>query len=443
MLNQKMLNLTGTIGKLGKVKILVAGDLMLDVYTHGRAKRISPEAPVPVVQVTRQSQLPGGAGNVILNLVSLGAEVVAMGRIGNDSAGGVIVSALDSEGVDTCGVFVEEGYATPLKNRIIANQQQMIRIDHEIVTQIPPELEEKIIQAFPRIFEGVKILAISDYGKGFFSDSLLAAMIDYANRHEVSILADPKGSDFSKYAGVDVIKPNLGEAYAAAGMDEKSPLSQVAERILEITRAEILMVTRSEEGISLFFSDRSEQHFPVHAKEVKDVTGAGDTVLAMLAMALANGLSLAQAAQLSNIAASLAIEKLGCVRVSLSQLARRLLSLDISNKIFDEEHLFALVTALQDKKLVVLGISGEEGLSNDIYRTLLKLANKETHDLLVYIRDEEPSVEFVNILASLREVDFIVLKRESLEHLCQVINPSECYVLEEKELTEVFHVAAL
>lgn len=438
-----MLNLTGTIGSLNSVKIMVAGDLMLDVYTHGRAKRISPEAPVPIVQVTRQSELPGGAGNVVLNLVSLGAEVAVVGRIGEDSAGEAIARALISENVDTRGLFLEKNYSTPLKNRIIANQQQMIRIDHESVTPLPQELESAIIEAFPRLFEGVKILALSDYGKGFFTDSLLSAFIAYANQNGIFVLADPKGSNFRKYAGVDLIKPNLGEAYAAAGLDEKAPLGEAAKRILEMTGARILMITRAEEGISLFFRDGSEQHFPVHAKEVKDVTGAGDTVLAMLAMALANGIDVAEAAQLSNAAASLAIEKMGCVRVTLSDLARRLLSLDIRNKVFDEEHLFALEAALRGKKLVVLGISGQEGLSNEIYRALIQLGHMKQHDLLVYIREDDPSAEFVNILASLKEVDFIVLKRESLEHLCQVTNPAECYLLEGKELIEVTHVAAL
>lgn len=438
-----MLNLTGTIGKLNSVKILLAGDLMVDVYTHGKAKRISPEAPVPVVQVTKQNQLPGGAGNVILNLVSLGAEVVALGRVGEDAAGEEMVSAFSAEGVDIRGLFVEKGYFTPLKNRIIANQQQMIRIDHEMVVPISKELEQKIIASFAHLFEGVSMLALSDYGKGFFTDTLLSALIGYAKQQGIPVLADPKGTDFSKYVGVDLIKPNLSEAYAAAGMDEKTPISQVAKRVLEMADARILMVTRSEEGISLFFKDGSEQHFPVQAKEVKDVTGAGDTVLAVLAMALANGLDISAAAQLSNIAASLAIEKLGCVRVTLSQLARRLLSLDITNKVFDEEHLFALEAALRDKKLVVLGVSCRVGLTNEIYRAILKLTDMQSHDLLVYIRDEEPSSEFINILASLREVDFIVLKRESLEHLCQRINPIECYLLEEKALVSVAHVAAL
>jgi len=438
-----MLKLTGTIGKLNSAKILVAGDLMLDVYTEGRARRISPEAPVPVVQVVKQSQVPGGAGNVILNLVSLGAEVVALGRIGGDAIGDAIHTALRSEGVDIRGLFVEDGYSIPLKNRIIANHQQMLRIDHETITPLPQDLEDMIVQAFPQLFEGVKILAISDYGKGFFTDTLLSRLIAYANRQGVIVMVDPKGNDFSKYMGVDLIKPNLSEAYAAVGMHENEPLALVAKRVLELTKAKILMVTRSEDGISLFFNDGSEQHFPVHAKEVKDVTGAGDTVLAMLAMALANDLGIGEGAQLANIAASLAIEKLGCARVTLSQLARRLLSLDFTNKIFDEEHLFALEAALRDKKLVVLGVSGRDGLTNEIYKTLLQLTDKQSHDLLVYIRDEEPFPEFINLMASLREVDFIVLKRESLEHLCQMVKPAECYILADKELVEVEHVDAL
>lgn len=428
------MKLTGTISKIGRAKVLVAGDLMLDKYTIGHAKRISPEAPVPVVQVAEESVLPGGAGNVVLNILSLGCDVTILGRVGDDDSGVSIKNILSSEGCDISAIFCQAGYQTPLKHRVIANNQQMVRVDTETLKPISEELEDRIVDSFPQIFQGVKVLAISDYGKGFLTPSLLAALIEYSKEHGITVIVDPKGVDFCRYAGADLIKPNLSEAYAAAGLDESCSLDQVAERIFEISNIETLMITRSEKGITIFEKNGEQQDYPVRVREVKDVTGAGDTVLATLSVALANGVSLSEAAQLSNVTAGIAIEKLGCARVSLTQLARRLLSFDLSNKVFDEDHLQALETALLGKDYVVIAISGDQGLTTEIYRSILDLSHHGSRDVVVYIKDEDPCRDFVSIIASLKEVDFIVLKQESLQHLCRLIKPLETYSLESGQL---------
>jgi len=428
------LKLTGTISKFGKAKVLVAGDLILDTYTMGQAKRISPEAPVAVVNVSEESQRPGGAGNVILNILSLGSEAAILGRVGDDAYGTAVEALLQNEGCDTSTIFRQSLYQTPVKHRIIANNQQMIRVDRETLEPITEELEDIIIDAFPKVFKGVNVLAISDYGKGFLTPSLLAALIEYAKNLGIIVISDPKGLDFSRYAGTDIIKPNLLEAYAAANLEENSSLAKAAARILDITGAQTLMVTRSEKGITLIDRNGNQENFPVHVREVKDVTGAGDTVLAMLSVALANGMSISEATQLSNIAAGIAIEKLGCACVSLTELTRRLLSSDLSNKVFDEEHLQALETALNGRGYLVIGISGDKGLTTEIYRTLLNLSKKNDSDLVIYIKDNSPCPDFITILASLNEVDYIVLKQESLDHLCRLIKPQESYSLEDGEL---------
>lgn len=438
-----MVRLTGTISRLGSAKILVAGDLMLDTYTIGKARRISPEAPVAVVQVLREDNRPGGAGNVILNLVSMGAQVVAVGRVGDDSAGEQLRKALMAEMVDVRGLVVQKNAATPVKNRVIAENQQIVRVDYEQITPIPELLEQQVIELLPELMQGVSIVAISDYGKGFLSRTLLSAIIESAKMRGIPIIADPKGADFGKYNGTTVIKPNLSEAYAAAGLPLDSPLEHVADKVLQLVQAQMLMVTRSEAGISIFHADGKRQDFSVKAREVKDVTGAGDTVLAMLACAMASGLPIEEAVQLSNVAAGLAIERFGCARISLSELARRLLEHDVVNKVFDHEHLFALREAIRGRKYLLLGISGDQGMTSSIFAAIRSLGQDPERDLLVYILDTEPEEGFVNLIASLHDVKFIILQSKNLWSLCQAVEPGEIYVVSGKELTKLDSLASL
>jgi len=435
-----MVRLTGTFSRIGVCKVLVAGDIFLDTYTIGKAKRISPEAPVAVIQVHHEEHRPGGAGNVILNLVSLGAEVVALGRIGDDSAGKKLTHSFIEESVSVEGIFTQKEYSTPVKNRIIAENQQIVRVDHEELKNISPELEQGIIDQLPELFQGVQVVAISDYGKGFLSKTLLKHIIQYAKERNLPVVTDPKGIEFDKYTGTTLIKPNLGEAYAAANLPLDAPIAHVAERILSLSKADMVMITRSEAGISLFHRDGTRQDYPVRIREIKDVTGAGDTVLAMLTCAMANGLAMDETVQLCNVAAGIAIERFGCARVSLSDLAKRLLEFDVVNKVFDEEHLFALQEALRGKNVSLLGISGEAGLTTAIFGTVRKLAHREGWDLLIYIRDPNPDEEFVNMLASLHDVDFIILNTDSLRNLCNLIEPDEVYNLQEGVLNKLEHV---
>lgn len=438
-----MVRLTGTISRLGSAKVLVIGDLLLDTYTVGKARRISPEAPVAVVQVNHEEHRPGGAGNVILNLVSMGAKVIAIGRIGQDANGELLLKAFAEEHVDTRGLVVQHGYPTPVKNRIIAENQQIVRVDHEKIVPIPEMLEQQVIEMLPGLMANVNVVAISDYGKGFLSRTLLSAVIEQAKLLGIPVIADPKGTDFTKYSGSTIIKPNLSEAYSAANLGNDAPLEQVAARVLDIAQADVLMVTRSEAGISLFYKDGSRHDFPVKIREVKDVTGAGDTVLAMLTCSLANGLPVAEGAQLSNIAAGIAIERFGCARVSLSELARRLLEIDVVNKVFDVEHLFALQEALRGRKFILVGVSGAQGLTSRIFSAIRQFGHRVDCDLLVYVKDKNPGEEFVNILSSLHDVDFIILKGESLRSLCERIAPEEVYVVDGDHLQKLDDSAAL
>ena len=438
------MKLSGMLSRFSPVRVMVIGDFMLDTYTTGRVNRISPEAPVSVLHVQKEESLPGGAGNVVLNLVSLGAKVTAVGRVGCDGAGEQLRDALEREGVDTVHLISQKGYKTPVKNRLIADAQQILRVDFETVTPLPEQIEAQILERLPPLMQQVQVLALSDYGKGFLSRSLLQKIIQLAVENGISVIVDPKGDDFSKYCGATVIKPNLAEAYAAAKLPLAAPLDQVAEVILGSCGVEMLIITRSEMGISLFNTSGQRVDFPVRSKEVKDVTGAGDTVLAMISVALANKLDIKYGAQLANTAAGMAIERLGCARINLSEMAERLLEYDVENKIFDEEHLFALQHALKGKRYTVLGLDSSRGMSTALFRSLRKLASRDMEKkLIVYVRDDDPDAEFVSLLSSLAEVDFIVLQCESLKNLCDIIHPHQVFVIEEEKLTALDHATAL
>ncbi|CRX38399.1 bifunctional heptose 7-phosphate kinase/heptose 1-phosphate adenyltransferase [Estrella lausannensis] len=419
-----MVKLIGPLSRLSPRTILVAGDFMLDSYTIGKVRRISPEAPVPVVHVTGQRKLPGGAGNVVLNLLALKASVKALGRVGADEAGRSIIELMKEQGVKAECLFEEPSFLTPVKNRIIADGQQITRVDYEEITPLSNGIEAKVAANLDSLFENVEMVALSDYGKGFLTGSLLRLLIDEAKKRGVTSIADPKGSDFSRYRGVDIIKPNLSEAYAAAGLPLGAPLELAAERILEITGARILLLTRSQDGISIFTNDGKRHDYPVAAREVKDVTGAGDTVLAVVAMALASGLEIHEAAALANVGASCAIEQFGCAQVSVGQLAKRLSLLDPLSKIFDEEHMFIIKEALSDKTPGFLSVSAREGLSTKVFHKIAEMAKKHCDGLVVGVSDHDGSDEFVHLIASLREVAFVVLDEKNLEVLKKELVPA-------------------
>ncbi|MGL5626023.1 MAG: D-glycero-beta-D-manno-heptose-7-phosphate kinase [Candidatus Rhabdochlamydia sp.] len=439
-----MVKLSGLLSQFDPVHVLVIGDFLLDIYTTGKIKRMSPEAPVPILHVEKEENRPGGAGNVVLNLISLGAQVTAVGRIGDDFGGNWLHGFLEKEGVNVQALLFQKGYKTPVKNRLIADAQQILRFDYEEIRILLQSLENELIQQLPALLETVQIVAISDYGKGFLSEPLLKAIIQLAKKLSIPVIVDPKGEDFSKYNGATILKPNLSEAIVAAKLLKNSSLDQVAQSIFSQCCVEMLLITRSEEGMSLFTQSGHTCDFSVPSKEVKDVTGAGDTVLAMISIALANQMDIKHAVQLSNIAAGIVIEKLGCARVSLSNIAQRLLDLDVENKIFEEHHLFALQQSLKDVRYTVLGVNSQEGMSTALFSTFRKLCSKNFNQkLIVYICDTNPDQEFVLLLSSLSEVDFIVLKSESLKNLCNIIHPEHVFTMDQSELISLTHPTEL
>lgn len=419
-----MVNLAKGFNALSPFRALVVGDMMMDSYTFGKARRISPEAPVPVIHVQSEEQRPGGAGNVVLNLVSMGASVSVLGRIGDDAMGRELCHLFSTENVSTEHIYLEAGYLTPVKNRIIADTQQVIRIDHEKTSPLQESLERKIIEALPQMLNEVDVVAISDYGKGFLTPPLLQALLKESARQGIPTIIDPKGVEFAKYRGTTWLKPNLSEAYAAAKLPATAPLDEVAHQLFLQTDVEWLMITRSEAGISLFHRGGNRHDFPVVMKEIKDVTGAGDTVLAMLTAAVANGLSPDEGARLCNVAAGMAIERLGCARITLKEIAHRLVEHSTSSKVYHhEEQMDILEDLLKHGGYQLLKVPSSSGLTSAVFREIRKMRVESSVPLLVHVQDTKGDDEMVNILADLHEVDFVIARKEGLERLIQKTPP--------------------
>ncbi len=409
-----MVKLPSSFRSIQPFRALCIGDFLLDVYTMGRVKRISPEAPVPVMEGLSQESRPGGAGNVVLNLRALGGHVISVGRIGRDPDGETLTKQIP-------GLLIEPGYRTPVKNRLIADSQQLLRIDFETISSLTPLLEAQAVALLEEQIPNVQVVAISDYGKGFLTPRVLTAAIRIARKANVPVLVDPKGIDFAKYRGCTMIKPNLSEAYAAAKLPSSAPLDEVAAVLLQHVDAEQLLITRSEAGMSLFERGGKRFDFPVRSKEVKDVTGAGDTVLAMISLGLANRLDMAATIQLANIAAGLSIERLGCVQITLPEIAKRLLDFNEDPKLFDEHHIDALVHALQGKRYSLLRVRAPQEMTNSLLRNIRQMQRP----LIVSLDGFSPADELVYLLSRLSEVDHIVLEEKGLQHLCHLLPPAE------------------
>jgi len=294
------------------VRVFVLGDVMLDEFLWGKVARISPEAPVPVVEVTGQSFHLGGAANVAGNLRALGGAAVLAGVVGEDGAADRLREALDGAGV-MAHLVVDRGRPTTLKTRIVAHSQQVVRADREQTADIPKALEDTLIERVREELGRCRALVISDYQKGVVTARLLRRVLALARRRGLPVLVDPKLRHFALYRRVAVVTPNQGEAERATGLSlrDADGLAAAGRRILSMLDCGAVLVTRGEHGMSLFERDRRPVHIPTAAREVFDVTGAGDSVIATMALALAAGARPAEAAVLANQAAGVVVGKVG------------------------------------------------------------------------------------------------------------------------------------
>lgn len=303
-------------------KLLVIGDVMLDRYWHGSASRVSPEAPVPVVQVANREDRPGGAGNVALNIAALGSAVRLVGVVGDDESGLELLSRLKAAGV-YCDFLQSEEKPTITKLRIISQHQQLIRLDFEKAFEASDiiGLQDKA----KSLVDDSQVMVLSDYGKGALQD--IIDLIDLGRSRNIPIIVDPKGADFTKYRGATLITPNLTEFEAVVGgSDNEDEFVNKGLRLVRELNLEAILITRGEHGMTLIRPDSPELHLPARAQEVFDVTGAGDTVISVLAASMAAGDGLADATALANLAAGLVVGKLGTAAISGPELRRAMLA---------------------------------------------------------------------------------------------------------------------
>ncbi|MFN0088452.1 MAG: D-glycero-beta-D-manno-heptose-7-phosphate kinase [Blastocatellia bacterium] len=303
-------------------RIIVLGDLMLDEFIWGQVRRISPEAPVPVVEVRRETWSLGGAGNVVSNLLDLGANAAPVGIVGEDEAARIMRDRFAERGADIAHLIPDPGRPTTRKTRIVAHSQQMVRADREDSSPIQPPIEDRILDAFDRALPPADAVVISDYDKGLLTPRVLRHAISAARNQGKLVCLDPKIRNFLHYAGVDVITPNQMEAERASGIeiDGDLTLHAAASRIRELLACENVLITRGEHGMSLLDQHGQLSSIPTVAREIYDVTGAGDTVIATLALALASGARLHEAAILANHAAGIVVGKIGTATVSSTEL---------------------------------------------------------------------------------------------------------------------------
>ena len=427
--------------KFERCRILVVGDLMIDEYLWGEVDRISPEAPVQIVAVDSEDYTLGGAGNVINNLAALGAKVTAAGVVGTGRNGQLLLQKLQELGVDAAGIITEPDRPTTMKTRIIAANQQVLRIDRETKKAISDVTHDRLAGYIENKVTGVDVILISDYGKGVVTNTLMARLIAAARKHNKITIADPKGLNFSKYSGVSLLTPNKKEAAQASGIEivDQSTLAESGRKILETVDINKLLITCGKDGMVLFQQNKAPYKINAEARQVYDVSGAGDTVLALLGLGIAAGKSFEDSMTLANTAAGLVVGKVGTATISRQELSAALLPTRDST-IFKQKRLSDLPALVQELKKQGKRLVLTNGCFDLLHtgHILLFSASKQLGDVLIVALDDDNSVkalkgperpvisatERVRIISALDTVDYVVLfSSEELESLIKIIHP--------------------
>lgn len=312
------------IRKMAGANILVVGDIMLDQFVYGHVERISPESPVPVLSIARETMMLGGAGNTLCNLAHLGCKGSVLSVVGDDAHGKTVRGMAIELGLDVSGLVASDERPTSVKTRFLAGHQQLLRSDFEHVRDLPSQYENMLLERAKTLMAGVKCVVLSDYGKGVLTPRVIRAIIDLAKAHGALVLVDPKGKDYSKYRGADIVTPNkkeLSEASGGAKLGDDSQVVEAANHVIENCGIGAVVATRSQDGMSVIRAGQEPVHIRSAADiEVFDVSGAGDSVIATLAASLAVGADLAQAAGLANIAGSIVVAKVGTAPIRAQEL---------------------------------------------------------------------------------------------------------------------------
>ncbi|RXJ75938.1 bifunctional heptose 7-phosphate kinase/heptose 1-phosphate adenyltransferase [Aliarcobacter skirrowii] len=423
-----------------KPNILVIGDLMIDHYLWGSCDRISPEAPVQVVNVKKENSVLGGAGNVINNLVSLGSSVEVISVIGDDSVANELKTLLSNIGVSFDNLVVEKGRKTSKKSRLMASNQQVLRYDSESVDEISKNSANKILEILEKNIKNYSAIILSDYKKGVLTTTLTQDIIKLANRNKIKVLADPKGKDFSKYKGAYTLTPNKKEAMEATNIDikDEKSLVEALKSLKQNCNLEVSLITLSEQGIAIFDDELFTS--PTAAREVFDVTGAGDTVIASITFALSCGVDIKKALYFANLAAGVVVGKIGSATASLDEIYEYESQLNKSSssshiKTFDEIEKLAKKLHSQGKKIVftngcfdILHVGHvkylEEAKSYGDVLILGLNADSSVRKLKGSSRPINSQDDRAYILASLESVDYVVIFEEETPYeLIKLIKP--------------------
>ena len=424
-----------TIPDFSKARVLVAGDVMLDRYWSGSSGRISPEAPVPVVNINESVDRAGGAANVALNIASLGASVTLAGVVGNDDASEILRNILEQHGINQ-QFEVFPGYKTITKLRVLSRHQQLIRLDFEDETAL--DVAEKFQKSVEKIVKDFDVLVLSDYNKGSLHQ--VQPLVAAARKLGVAVLVDPKGHDFEKYQGASLLTPNLSEFEAIVGkcVDDED-LFRKAEQLRQQLKLDVLLVTRSEKGMTLLQQDQSAITFPTKARDVYDVTGAGDTVIGVLAASLAAGSGFQAAAQLANTAAGIVVGRLGAASVNSDELKRASsdsFQLDFHQKIVSLEELKREVAFSRDNGQKIVMTNGCFDILHAGHVQYLSEAVARGDRLIVAVNDDDSVkrlkgdsrpinsiAQRMEVLAALGSVDWVIsFSEDTPENLiCNVL----------------------
>ena len=413
------------------VRILVVGDVMLDHYIAGQVKRISPEAPVPVVSAAKRWSVPGGAANVARNLVRLGVDVAVAGVVGQDAAASDLRAALAAEGIAD-GLSVSSSRRTTCKTRVLAQGQQLLRLDEEVSAPLGAEEADALKNQVLSLLPGRHAVILSDYAKGVLLESasgcnLCQIIIEEARRLGIAVLVDPKGSDWRRYAGAHCVTPNAGEFDAACGLDAGLTLSRprretLAGELRSRYGIERLLITRGPKGMALFTPDEAPVYCRAAVREVADVSGAGDTAIATLAACVGKGLPWAESMHLANAAAGVAVGKMGTAPVSIAELNEALREQADNPKLFSVQNLVEKIEEWRRKNETVVFTNGCFDLLHPGHISLIRQSAAQGDHLIVGLNSDAsvrrlkgPTRPIQNensralLLAALSDVDAIVL----------------------------------
>jgi D-beta-D-heptose 7-phosphate kinase/D-beta-D-heptose 1-phosphate adenosyltransferase len=415
-------------GDWHKARILVVGDIMLDRYIWGDVERISPEAPVPIVRAVHRDERPGGAANVAMNVAGLGAKVTLFGFCGDDADGIAVEKCLRNMGVEAVLTHVST-HPTTTKLRIAGGRQQMLRLDTEVTDDYPPDAYEALIESVERAFVTANVLVLSDYAKGVLSERTCQHLIAAARSRGIPVLVDPKQRDFSRYRGATTICPNLSELSVASGAPPKDleAILAAGQRLVSTLDLDFIVATMSEKGIAIL-REESRWIAPAVARQVFDVSGAGDAVIGTLSVAIANGVQLETAVQIANVAAGVVVSKVGTVAITRNELLMSLMpeiELQAKEKVLSIDQLLLRSSAWRSAGQSIVFTNGCFDLLHFGHIALMEDARREGDRLVVAINSDasvsalkgpfRPIVgeqERARILAALSAVDAVIIFHE-------------------------------